>query len=67
VRPLLRRLVEAPPATGTNRLDQAAEELLRLIESHATADVRLRCAILGITPPTYRRRLAALGWQRLGH
>ena len=61
VRSRLQRLVQTPPASGVSRLDQIGEELLRLVESHATAELRLRCVLMGITPPTYRRRVAALG------
>ena len=50
-----------PVAPGANRLEEAAAVLLRLVEDLRGADLRLRCALVGVTPPTYRQRVAALG------
>ena len=60
VRVALDAVLEAPAGPRGSRLDQAAEALLRLVDQHPGADLRLRCALVGVTPPTYRSRVAAL-------
>jgi hydrogenase-4 transcriptional activator len=59
VRACLDEVVQSP-AGGHNRIDEAGELLLQLVESHPAADLRLKCALVAVTPPTYRLRVAAL-------
>jgi hydrogenase-4 transcriptional activator len=61
VRASLDGILQGPPAPGRSRLDEAGAVLLRLVEAQPGADLRLRSALVGVTPPTYRLRVAALG------
>ena len=59
VRRVVTDLVQAVRANGTNLLDRAEQILLREIIGRCS-DVATGAALLGVSPPTYRRRVAHL-------
>ncbi len=60
LRESLQRLVRAPDATGTALLDLGEGVLLAEILRLYPADIDRGAALLGVTAPTFRRRLARL-------
>jgi hypothetical protein len=60
VRKLLPRLLEASSEENGDLITAAGQLLLREIVSRYPSDVRVGAGLLGVTPPTYRRRLREL-------
>ena len=57
VRRILSELIVEATADGEDLLERAEEILLDEIRKHAPDDVQTGAALLGVTPPTFRRRL----------
>jgi hypothetical protein len=60
VRPILTDLVRCPDVDGRDLLLAVEQVLLNEIVTRFPRDVKTGSALLGVTAPTYRRRLAAL-------
>jgi hypothetical protein len=60
--PILERLVESTESTGA--LDRAQNLLLRAVVSRVGDSKKRGAALLGVTTPTYQRRLEALETDR---
>ncbi|MGB6367058.1 MAG: sigma 54-interacting transcriptional regulator, partial [Thermoanaerobaculia bacterium] len=60
VRPILTDLVRCPDVDGRDLLLAVEQVLLNEIITRFPRDVKTGSALLGVTAPTYRRRLAAL-------
>ena len=50
----------AGPSGDESLLDETEEILLRRIVEHYPDSTKVGAALLGVTPPTYRRRVAPL-------
>ena len=60
VRAVLSRIVRSHVADGSDLPAHAEGVLLRAIEASGSQDIKFRAAVLGVTEPTYQRRLARL-------